>query len=53
LACPSKFLSRLNIKLGINYPEPIVNHIKARKRALEAYDEMKNTKTIVTNNVNI
>ena len=50
---PENLLSRLNIKLGINYPEPIVDHIKARQMALEAYDEMKNTKIIVTSNVNI
>jgi deoxyribodipyrimidine photo-lyase len=34
-------LSRHNIKLGIDYPEPIVDHTQARQRALEAYAEIK------------
>ncbi len=39
---PELFLSGLNIKLGIDYPKPIVDHDRARQKALEAYDETKN-----------
>ena len=30
------------IQLGVNYPEPIVNHKIARELALEAYNKVKN-----------
>lgn len=43
---PENLLSRLNIKLGIDYPKPIVDHTKARQRALEAYNELKNARDI-------
>jgi deoxyribodipyrimidine photo-lyase len=29
------------IELGVTYPSPIVDHAAARKRALEAYQEVK------------
>ncbi len=32
---PEQVLKAANIKLGIDYPEPIVNHHEARQRALE------------------
>jgi deoxyribodipyrimidine photo-lyase len=34
-------LAKANVKLGINYPEPIVDHSEARKRALAAFKSMK------------
>ncbi|MEI2386130.1 deoxyribodipyrimidine photo-lyase [Breoghania sp. JC706] len=39
---PEDALRKAGITLGRSYPSPIVDHPKARKRALEAYDEMKN-----------
>lgn len=37
----TKMLDAADIKLGANYPNPIVEHSAARKRALEAYDTLK------------
>ena len=34
---PEMELSMAGIKLGMNYPKPIVDHVEARNRALEAY----------------
>jgi deoxyribodipyrimidine photo-lyase len=38
---PKEVLQKANIKLGITYPHPIVDHSKARMRALEAYKKIK------------
>ena len=38
---PADMLKKANIKLGQTYPEPIVEHNKARKRALTALKEMR------------
>ncbi len=38
---PIEVLQKANIKLGITYPKPIVNHAFGRKRALEAYKKAK------------
>ena len=35
---PEPILTALNIRIGIDYPEPIVDHEKARQRALAAYN---------------
>ena len=40
---PSGILQKANVKLGENYPKPLVAHKFARKRALEAYANLKNT----------
>jgi deoxyribodipyrimidine photo-lyase len=34
-------LSAAGVKLGTDYPVPVVDHSKARDRALEAYQEMR------------
>lgn len=33
--------SKINLRLGKDYPKPIVDHQDARKKALELYDEIK------------
>ncbi|RCW76837.1 cryptochrome/photolyase family protein [Saliterribacillus persicus] len=38
---PTEILENANIKIGVDYPEPIVEHDFARKRALSAYQQMK------------
>src|SRR5699024_1583911 len=35
-------LKALNISLGVTYPYPIVDHKVARKRALDAFESIKN-----------
>lgn len=40
-AAPSDALSRAGIRLGSNYPHPLVNHATARKGALDAYQAIK------------
>lgn len=40
-ACPAEILSCANVKLGQNYPMPIIDHSLARKRALEALAQTK------------
>ncbi len=37
---PEKILKQAGVELGINYPKPIVDHARARKMALEAYDKI-------------
>ena len=37
---PEPILTALNIRIGIDYPEPIVDHEKARQRALAAYNSI-------------
>jgi deoxyribodipyrimidine photo-lyase len=43
---PEDLLSKINIKLGVDYPRPIIDHNIARQRALEAYDEVKISREI-------
>ena len=38
---PEDVLTKAGVKLGENYPEPIVDHKKARERALDAYKATK------------
>jgi deoxyribodipyrimidine photo-lyase len=38
---PVSVLEMAGIELGVTYPSPIVDHAAARKRALEAYQEVK------------
>jgi deoxyribodipyrimidine photo-lyase len=38
---PEEILHRAGVKLGENYPEPIVNHAIAREVALEAFAKLK------------
>jgi len=38
---PDEVLSSAGISLGKDYPQPIVDHSKARDRALDAYQELK------------
>lgn len=38
---PAYILKYANVELGITYPLPIINHDFARKRALAAYDSIK------------
>jgi len=38
---PSAILARCGVSLGVDYPEPIVDHKQARARALLAYDKMR------------
>lgn len=38
---PDEVLEKAGVKLGETYPKPIVNHAKARERALDAYDKSK------------
>ncbi|MCO6186223.1 deoxyribodipyrimidine photo-lyase [Rhizobium sp. L1K21] len=40
-AAPKSVLSDAGLKLGKDYPEPIVDHAKARDRALEAFQATK------------
>jgi len=35
---PLEVLTKAGVKLGQNYPRPIIDHDAARKRALFAYD---------------
>lgn len=39
---PNSILSKANIELGQTYPFPIIDHSFARKRALAAYETVKN-----------
>lgn len=39
---PAGVLKEANIELGTTYPKPIVDHAKARERALAAYKSLKN-----------
>ncbi|WP_391205209.1 cryptochrome/photolyase family protein [Psychrobacillus sp. L4] len=41
---PDFMLEELGIRMGINYPLPIVEHSRARLRALDAYNTIKGTK---------
>ena len=41
--CPKHMLDMYNIKIGVTYPLPIVDHKQARDRALEAYQFLKST----------
>jgi deoxyribodipyrimidine photo-lyase len=38
---PIEILKKAGVRLGDNYPEPIVSHVIAREVALEAYQQMK------------
>ncbi|MDF2119483.1 deoxyribodipyrimidine photo-lyase [Roseiarcaceae bacterium H3SJ34-1] len=38
---PAKVLQEANIKLGDTYPKPVVDHAKARERALAAFKRLK------------
>ncbi len=38
---PEGVLSKAGVRLGDTYPHPIVEHQKARQRALDAYDKIK------------
>jgi deoxyribodipyrimidine photo-lyase len=38
---PKELLSQAGVKLGTNYPHPIVDHARARARALETYARLK------------
>ena len=38
---PEDVLEEAKVKLGDNYPQPIVDHKEARQAALDAYDEIK------------
>ena len=40
---PLEILQKANVKLGENYPRPLVDHKFARKRALEAYANLNTT----------
>lgn len=39
---PRELLNKAGIELGKTYPQPIVDHTKARERALAAYAAVKN-----------
>ena len=39
---PSEVLKKAEVVLGEHYPEPLVDHRAARKRALDAFDHFKN-----------
>lgn len=39
---PPEILQKAKVQLGSTYPEPIVDHDKARKKALEAFSEIRN-----------
>lgn len=41
---PREILQQARVRLGENYPRPIVDHAQARLRALEAYAELKRKK---------
>jgi deoxyribodipyrimidine photo-lyase len=38
---PPEILTQAGVKLGVNYPEPIVSHAIAREVALEAYAKLR------------
>ena len=38
---PASVLEMASIQIGVTYPSPIVDHVAARKRALQAYQEVK------------
>jgi deoxyribodipyrimidine photo-lyase len=38
---PPEILARAGVELGLNYPEPVVNHAIAREVALEAFAKLK------------
>ena len=40
---PDEVLTAAGIKLGVDYPEPMVNHKQARQAALDAYGEIRKT----------
>ena len=40
-AAPEEVLAGAGVRLGADYPHPIVDHGKARKRALDAYERIK------------
>lgn len=42
--CDTSVLEKLDIKLGKNYPKPIVDHKTAREEALAAYEKIKGKK---------
>jgi deoxyribodipyrimidine photo-lyase len=39
---PAEILNRADVQLGKQYPQPMVDHEYARRRALAAYSAMKN-----------
>lgn len=41
-------LNVLPVKLGIDYPRPLVNHNEARRKALQYYDSIKKSKLLNT-----
>ena len=38
---PENILSQANVNIGIDYPEPIIDHTEGRNRALEAYENFR------------
>ncbi|MDH3701387.1 MAG: FAD-binding domain-containing protein, partial [Alphaproteobacteria bacterium] len=44
-AAPAEILSASNIKLGETYPQPIVDHPTARRRALDAFAQTRSPTT--------
>ncbi|MDX1739954.1 MAG: deoxyribodipyrimidine photo-lyase [Rhodothermales bacterium] len=38
---PEEVLSEAGLELGVDYPEPIVDHSEARKKALDAFEKVK------------
>ncbi|MBB4827082.1 deoxyribodipyrimidine photo-lyase [Sporosarcina luteola] len=38
---PPALLREANVQLGLTYPRPIIDHSTARKRALQAYNELR------------
>jgi deoxyribodipyrimidine photo-lyase len=47
-AASSQTLSRANVKLGVTYPAPIVNHSAARSAALAGYDKVRGAKSVIS-----
>lgn len=41
---PEDVLAKANIEIGVTYPPPMIDHSFARKRALAAFDQIKNKK---------
>jgi len=41
---PPEILAKAGVKLGVNYPEPIVSHAIAREVALEAFGKLRQVK---------